>query len=133
MRRKPAHCSNAFGPSRGTCLSASRERNGPLPSRCVTIAFASDSPMPETRVSSGTLAVFRSTPTPLTQSSTTASSERESFPSARSCWYWPTPIDFGSIFTSSASGSCSRRAMETAPRSETSSSGSSAAAYAEAE
>ena len=53
--------------------------------------------------------------------------------SARSCWYWPTPIDFGSIFTSSASGSCSRRAIETAPRSETSSSGSSAEAYADAE
>jgi hypothetical protein len=32
----------------------------------------------------------------------------------------PTPIDFGSIFTSSASGSCRRRAMETAPRSDTS-------------
>ncbi len=38
----------------------------------------------------------------------------------RSCWYWPTPIDFGSIFTSSASGSCRRRAIETAPRRDTS-------------
>ena len=55
-----------------------------------------------------------------TQSSTTASSERDSFGSDRSCWYWPTPIDFGSIFTSSASGSCRRRAMDTAPRSDTS-------------
>jgi hypothetical protein len=44
-----------------------------------------------------------------------------------------TPMDFGSIFTSSASGSCSRRAMDTAPRSDTSSSGSSAEAYADAE
>ena len=47
--------------------------------------------------------------------------------SDRSCWYWPTPIDFGSIFTSSASGSCRRRAIETAPRSDTSRSGSSCA------
>ena len=29
-----------------------------------------------------------------------------------SCWYCPTPIAFGSIFTSSASGSCRRRAIE---------------------
>lgn len=89
--------------------------------------------MPETRESSGAEAVFTSTPTPFTQSSTTASRERESFTSDRSCWYWPTPIDFGSIFTSSASGSCSRRAMETAPRSDTSMPGSSAEANADAE
>ena len=89
--------------------------------------------MPETRVSSGAEAVLTSTPTAFTQSSTTASSERDSLNSARSCWYCPTPIDFGSIFTSSASGSCSRRAMETAPRSDTSRPGSSGEAYAEAE
>ncbi len=81
--------------------------------------------MPETRLSNGTDAVFRSTPTAFTQSSTTASNERDSFASARSCWYWPTPMDFGSIFTSSASGSCRRRAMDTAPRIDTSSPGSS--------
>ncbi len=81
--------------------------------------------MPDTRASSGTDAVFTSTPTPFTQSSTTASSERDSLVSARSCWYWPTPIDFGSILTSSASGSWRRRAMETAPRSDTSMPGSS--------
>ena len=89
--------------------------------------------MPDTRESSGAEAVLTSTPTPFTQSSTTASSERESFTSDRSCWYWPTPIDFGSIFTSSASGSWSRRAMETAPRSDTSMSGSSCEANADAE
>ena len=44
-----------------------------------------------------------------------------------SCWYWPTPIAFGSICTSSASGSCSRRAIDTAPRSDTSSVGNSCA------
>ena len=84
--------------------------------------------IPETRRSSGTDAVLTSTPTAFTQSSTTASSDRDSADSARSCWYWPTPIDLGSIFTSSASGSCSRRAMDTAPRSDTSSAGSSAEA-----
>src|SRR5262249_59117668 len=94
---------------------------------------ASPEPMPDTRVSSGADAVLTSTPTALTQSSTTASSERDSLTSETSCWYWPTPIDFGSILTSSASGSCSRRAIDTAPRSETSSSGSSCDAYAEAE
>ena len=84
--------------------------------------------MPETRASSGLLAVLTSTPTALTASSTTASSERSSLLPVTSCWYWPTPIDFGSILTSSARGSWSRRAMETAPRSETSMSGSSALA-----
>ena len=81
--------------------------------------------MPDTRRSSGADAVLTSTPTALTQSSTTASSERDSAASGTSCWYWPTPIDLGSILTSSASGSCKRRAIDTAPRSDTSSSGSS--------
>ena len=61
--------------------------------------------MPDTRRSSGADAVLTSTPTAFTQSSTTASSERESADSGRSCWYCPTPIDLGSILTSSASGS----------------------------
>ena len=81
--------------------------------------------IPETRRSSGTEAVLTSTPTAFTQSSTTASSDRGERDSGRSCWYWPTPMDFGSILTSSASGSCRRRAMDTAPRSDTSRSGSS--------
>jgi hypothetical protein len=45
---------------------------------------------------------------------------------ATSCWYWPTPMALGSIFTSSASGSCRRRAIDTAPRRLTSSCGNSA-------
>ncbi len=102
-------------------------------SRCATIASASDSVMPETRASSGTDAVFRSTPTAFTASSTTAPRLRARMPGVTSCWYCPTPMDFGSILTSSASGSCNRRAIETAPRSVTSRSGSSCAAYAEAE
>ena len=42
-------------------------------------------------------------------------------------------MDFGSILTNSAKGSCKRRAIETAPRKETSSSGNSLAASSEAE
>jgi hypothetical protein len=71
---------------------------------------------PETRVSRGIEAVLTSTPTAFTQSSTTALSALASRVWLTSCWYWPTPIDLGSIFTSSASGSCSRRAIDTAPR-----------------
>ena len=85
------------------------------------------------RASKAGEAVLTSTPTALTQSSTTASSERASFVWLTSCWYCPTPIDFGSILTSSASGSCSRRAMETAPLSVTSSPDSSREASSEAE
>ncbi len=133
IRRKPAHCSYAFGPSRATSFSPLRLRKGPLASRWATMFSARPPLMPDTRESRGAEAVLTSTPTPFTQSSTTASSERESFTSDRSCWYWPTPIDFGSILTSSASGSCRRRAMETAPRSDTSMSGSSCEAKAEAE
>ncbi len=94
---------------------------------------AMDSESPETWLSSGTLAVLRSTPTAFTASSTTASRDLVSFDSVRSCWYWPTPMCLGSIFTSSASGSWRRRAIETAPRSDTSRPGSSLVAYADAE
>src|SRR5512140_2208540 len=88
---------------------------------------------PETRASKGTDAVFTSTPTAFTQSSTTASSERANWNWLTSCWYWPTPMDLGSIFTSSASGSCKRRAMDTAPRKLTSSSDNSLEANSDAE
>jgi hypothetical protein len=77
--------------------------------------------------------VLTSTPTRFTQLSTVSSSRRFSLVCDTSCWYCPTPIDFGSIFTSSASGSCSRRAMETAERSVRSSSGNSSRAVSEAE
>ena len=49
------------------------------------------------------------------------------------CWYCPTPMDFGSILTNSASGSISRRAIDTAPRTVTSSSGNSSRATFDAE
>ena len=79
----------------------------------------------------GADAVLTSAPTAFTQSSTTASSFLASCDWLTSCWYCPTPMLLGSIFTSSASGSCSLRAIETAPRRLTSSSGNSAAANAD--
>ena len=88
---------------------------------------------PETRDNSGADAVFRSTPTAFTQSSTTVPRVRASSLWFTSCWYWPTPMLFGSILTSSASGSCRRRAIDTAPRRLTSRSGSSLEANSEAE
>ena len=36
-----------------------------------------------------------------------------------SCWYCPTPIAFGSIFTNSARGSCNLLAIEIAPLKDT--------------
>ena len=82
MRRKPAHCSNAFGPSRGTSFSADRFRNGPL-----LVAVADDvlgQALADARhpgAAAAAEAVLTSTPTALTQSSTTASRERDSFSS----------------------------------------------------
>ena len=97
------------------------------------MAWATLAESPETRVSNGGDAVLRSTPTALTQSSTTAFKLLAKACSFTSCWYWPTPMLFGSIFTSSANGSCTRRAMLTAPRKLTSSSGSSLLATSLAE
>ena len=103
-------------------------RNGPCSSRKATMFFAMVSFSPDTRASSGAEAVLRSAPTAFTQSSTTASSAVARRRWLTSCWYWPTPMAFGSMRTSSASGSCRRRAIDTAPRSDTSSCGNSRAA-----
>ena len=89
--------------------------------------------MPATRRSKDGEAVFKSTPTPLTQSSTTPSKAWERRAWGISCWYCPTPMALGSIFTSSARGSWSRRAMLTAERRDTSKSGNSSAPSLEAE
>ena len=94
---------------------------------------ASAGPSPETNESSRALAVFTSTPTWLTQLATTVSSDCLSAVCSTSCWYCPTPMDLGSIFTSSASGSIRRRPMETAPRTVRSWSGNSSRAISEAE
>ena len=76
MRRKPAACSNARGAEArhlraaprgcGTRRSRRGARRSPRRATC---------PRPETRASSGAEAVLRSTPTALTASSTTASSD----------------------------------------------------------
>ena len=89
--------------------------------------------MPDTYPSRLALAVFTSTPTWLTTSSTTWPRVRESSAWSRSCWYWPTPMDWGGILTSSASGSCRRRPRLMAPRTVTSRSGYSWLASSEAE
>ena len=84
--------------------------------------------MPATSASRYGEAVLTLTPTELTQLFTTVSRLFLSSPGATSCWYWPTPMLFGSTFTSSASGSCRRRAMEMAPRIVRSRSGNSSRA-----
>ena len=73
------------------------------------------------------------TPTEFTQLSTVWSRLFFSFAWSTSCWYWPTPMLFGSIFTSSASGSMSLRPIDTAPRTVTSLSGNSSRATLDAE
>jgi hypothetical protein len=49
--------------------------------------WAMASPTPETRASKGEDAIFKSTPTALTQSSTTAFSARSKRTYDKSCWY----------------------------------------------
>ena len=68
--------------------------------------------MPATCVSSAADAVLTSTPTRLTVVSTTPSSCSAKRFWLTSCWYSPIPIAFGSILTSSASGSSTRRAID---------------------
>ena len=78
MRKKPAACSNVFSPRRGTFFKALRLAKAPLASRYSTIFFAKMLFKPEIRASNGADAVFTSTPTAFTQSSTTASKPRSS-------------------------------------------------------
>ena len=84
--------------------------------------------MPDIYSRSEAEAVLRSTPTLLTLSSTTPPSVSLNFFWFISCWYWPTPIDLGSILTSSASGSCTLLAIDTALLWFTSKSGNSSVA-----
>ena len=125
MRRKPAHCSKAFGPEpRHLAAAPCGTRNGPLASRWATMFWAR--PGAEARDARqqrrrGRVDVDADRVDAVLDHARRASAT--ACASSRSCWYWPTPIDFGSILTSSASGSCSRRAIDTAPRSVTSSSG----------
>ena len=133
MRRNPAHCSNAAGPRRGTRFNCALLWNGPFLRRYSTMFLANAGPSPLTYVSRWRLAVLRSTPTEFTQLSTVKSRLLRSFVWSTSCWYCPTPILFGSIFTNSARGSISRLPIDTAPRTVTSSIGNSSRAVSEAE
>ena len=74
--------------------------------------------MPATSASKYSEAVFPFTPTALTQ---LTRDSLEALPGEQPrrdvvLKYWPTPMLFGSTFTSSASGSCRRRAIEIAPQ-----------------
>ena len=77
--------------------------------------------------------MFISTPTWLTASSTTPVKLSVNLFWLTSCWYCPTPIDFGSIFTSSDNGSCNLLAIDIAPLKETFISGYSSVASLDAE
>ena len=131
MRRKPAACSNALAPEAAAPRAArARDRNGPLcrrgGRRC---SWPASRRRPATYDSSFTDAVLTSTPDAVDAAlDDVVERASSSVGWCTSCWYWPTPIDFGSIFTSSASGSCSRRPIDTAPRTVTSWSGNSSRA-----
>ena len=89
--------------------------------------------IPDTYERSDGVAVLTSTPTELTASSTTPVKLSDNFFWLTSCWYCPTPIAFGSIFTSSESGSWSLLAIDIAPLKETFISGYSSVASFDAE
>ncbi len=124
-RRKPAHCSKALSPNFGTFLSCSLVLNSPLSWRYFSMFLAMLEFNPATWLSRLGLAVLTSTPTLLTQVSTTPSSTCVNLACGISCWYCPTPMLLTSILISSASGSCNLLAIDTALRSATSKSGNS--------
>ena len=131
--KNPAHCVKAAGPNLETFKSSFLFSNFPCSSLYLTMLFATVLLIPETYFKRDGVAVFKSTPMLLTASSTTPVKLSSSLFWFTSCWYCPTPILFGSILTSSASGSWSLLAIEIAPRSETLISGYSSVASFEAE
>ena len=78
-------------------------------------------------------AVFIFTPTLFTTLSTTKSKASVNSFCFTSCWYSPTPIDLGSIFTSSDKGSCNLLPIDIALLSETFNLGNSFIAKSDAE
>ena len=134
MRRKPAACSKVLAPRPATSSSCCAVAEG-----AVRVAPAHDAR--RHRRATGPTRAPAAAPTRCSGPRRPSSrSPRPPRPALRasslwftSCWYWPTPMLFGSIFTSSASGSCRRRAMLTAPRRLTSRSGSSLLANSLAE
>ena len=133
IRINPAHCLYAVGPSFGTLSKSFLCFNSPFSSLYLTIFLAILELIPATYDKSDGVAVFTSTPTELTASSTTPVKLSDNFFWLTSCWYCPTPIAFGSIFTSSAKGSWSLLAIDIAPLNETFISGYSSVASFDAE
>ena len=133
IRRNPAHCSYVLAPRRGTRFRLSRESKLPFSDLYPTIFAAIAGPSPETYDNNCGDAVFRFTPTILTHDITVKSRDAFNSPWSTSCWYCPTPIDWGTIFTNSARGSISLRPIDTAPRTVTSLSGNSLLASGDAE
>ena len=131
--KKPAHCSKDLGPIPLTFFNCSLSVKIPSASRRAIIFFAREELTPETYFNKETLAVFKFTPTLFTTEPTTASSSSLNFFWFKSCWYKPTPMDLGSIFTSSARGSCNLLPIEIAPLIVKSKSGNSSRATSPAE
>ena len=117
--KNPTANSYVLFPNLLTFFICSLDVNLPFSSLYFTIFFAKDIDKPETYCNKDGDAVLILTPTWLTTFSTTKSNCSVSFFWFISCWYCPTEIDFGSIFTSSAKGSCKRLAIDTALRSST--------------
>mmetsp|Transcript_14199 Transcript_14199/g.43553 ORF Transcript_14199/g.43553 Transcript_14199/m.43553 type:complete len:202 (+) Transcript_14199:969-1574(+) len=132
MRKNPAACSNDFGPMPLTLRSSLRDLYPPF-GRASSTALARAAVKPATCWSNSAEAEFSSTPTWHTHPCTTCASSAESFLGVTSDWYMPTPRDTGLTLTSSASGSCSLRASDAAPRVPTSVPGSAAAAFSDTE
>ena len=101
IRSKPAHCWKALGPSLGTFYPVWGTRRFPPDMRQYFFAVSLSVRHPQ----QGAEAVFEIHAYRVdAQSSTRRSGSRPAFPGSMSCWYWPTPMAFGSIFTSSAMG-----------------------------
>jgi hypothetical protein len=130
--RSPAHCSKVLGPRPGTSRSAARDAKPPWVWRCATIFLASAGPMPgdvAEQAGAGGVEIDADVVDAALDDVAQLLAQSGAW---TSCWYWPTPMALGSTFTSSASGSCRRRAIEIAPRIVRSRSGNSSRARSDA-
>ena len=116
-RRKPAHCSKALGPSPLTFFSWARVAKAPSSSRRATTFFGGGGGKArhpgQQRGAGGVQVHAHGVDAVLHHAVQRVACRRLA---GMSCWYWPTPTALGSILTSSARGSCRRRAMDTALR-----------------
>ena len=133
ITKKPAICSYALGPTPLTFKISFLFLKLPFSFLYSTIFLATVFLIPEICESNAQEAVLILAPTLLTTWLITLSRDSSNLDWFTSCWYIPTPIDLGSIFTSSAKGSCILLPIEIAPLTVTSKSGNSSAAILEAE